>query len=149
MKKLAYLTLTLSLLSACKNGDKNATTSSETDINVVSDFIKAALKGDYEKAKTFMTPDSLSLQRMNNIARVNLSTEEKNGLAAASINIHTVKRVNDSTTIVIYSNSYKNDWDTLRALKSAGKWLVDFNYLFDHDLDSLNKASLNKPDSAR
>jgi len=146
MKKITYFSFLLFCLCACHNGDNTESAGSQSDINVISDFIKAALKGDYDKARTYMMNDSLSLQRMNNIARVNLSPEEKRGLAGASINIHTVNRINDSTTIVIYSNSYKNNWDTLRAFKHQGKWLVDFNYLFDHDLDSLTTYPSNKPD---
>jgi hypothetical protein len=149
MNKIIYCSILLFSLSACKNEDKDGSGNSGTDINVVSDFIKAALKRDYDQAKTYMIPDSLSLQRINNIARVNLSPEETKGLASAVINIHNVKKVNDSTTIVIYSNSFKNNWDTLRALRIQGKWLVDFNYYFDHDLDSLNNAPVNKPDSLK
>jgi hypothetical protein len=146
MKKIVYSSL-LFCLWACNN--ENKTDTSGSDINIVSDFIKAALKGDYEQAKTFMISDSLSLQRMNNIARVNLSAEEKKGLADASIIIHNRIPVNDSTTIVIYSNSYKNNRDTLRALKLNGRWLVDFNYLFDHDMDTLMNSRINKPDSIK
>jgi hypothetical protein len=148
MKKIIYFSsFLLFCLCACNNEDKTETAGS--DINIVSDFIKAALKGDYENAKTFMISDSLSLARMNNIARVNLSAEEKRGLAGASINIHTITRVNDSTTVVIYSNSFKNNWDTLRALKLNGRWLVDFNYLFDHDMDTLINYPVNKTDSIK
>ncbi len=93
-----------------------------------------------------MVPDSVSMERMNNIERVNLSPDEKKGLAAASINIHDINRTNDSTTIVVYSNSFKNNRDTLRALRTKGQWLVDFNYLFDHDTDTLmnRKDTLGK-----
>jgi len=48
---------------------------------------------------------------------------------------------NDSTTITVFSNSYKNDKDTLKIVKQDGQWLVDLKYLFEHDLDT----SLNKP----
>jgi hypothetical protein len=148
MKKIISFSLFLLFcLSACNNEDKTETSAS--DIIVVSGFIKSALRGDYENAKTFMIADSLSLARMNNIARVNLSAEEKRGLAAASIIIHTRIPVNDSTTVVIYSNSYKNNWDTLRALRVNGRWLVDFNYLFDHDMDTLINYPVNKTDSIK
>ena len=73
---------------------------------------------------------------MHAIERVNLSPDEKKGLAAASINIHRVLPINDTATVVIYSNSFKNNWDTLRVIRESGKWLVDFNYLFDHDSDT-------------
>jgi hypothetical protein len=143
MKKILYLSsFLLFCLYACKNEDKNEPTS-ENDVDAVRNFIQAALEGNYEKAKTFMIADSLSMERMSNIERVNLSTEEKKGLASASINVHDIARKNDSMTIVIYSNSFKNNRDTLRAVKLKGQWLVDFNYLFDHDSDTL----MNKKDS--
>jgi hypothetical protein len=142
MKKILYLSSFLLFLFACKNEDKNEP-ASENDVDAVRNFIQAALEGNYEKAKTFMIADSISLERMSNVERVNLSPEEKKGLAAASINVHNITRKNDSTTIVIYSNSFKNNWDTLRAVKLKGQWLVDFNYLFDHGYDTL----VNKKDS--
>lgn len=146
MKKILSFSSFLLFCLACNNDDKKET-GQETDINVITNFIQAALKGNFDEAKSYMITDSMSLQRMNNIARVNLSPEEKRGLSSASINIHTRIPLNDSTTIVIYSNSYKNNRDTLRALKLNGRWLVDFNYLFDHDMDTLLNSRLNKPDS--
>jgi hypothetical protein len=143
MKKILYLSsFLLCCLYACKNEDKKEP-ASENDVDAVRNFIQAALEGNYEKAKTFMVADSISLERMSNIERVNLSADEKKGLAGASINVHNIDRENDSTTVVIYSNSFKNNWDTLRAVKLKGQWLVDFNYLFDHDSDTL----MNKKDS--
>jgi hypothetical protein len=142
MKKIVYLTsFLLFCLSACNEDKKEP--ASENDVDAVRNFIQAALEGNYEKAKTFMLADSISMERMSNIERVNLSPEEKKGLAAASINVHNITRVNDSTTIIIYSNSFKNNWDTLRAVKLKNNWLVDFNYLFDHDNDIL----MNRKDS--
>ncbi|HEY6504749.1 MAG TPA: hypothetical protein VIZ28_12290 [Chitinophagaceae bacterium] len=142
MKKILSLTsFLLFCLYACNEDKKEP--ASENDVDAVRNFIQAALEGNYEKAKTFMLADSISLERMSNIERVNLSPEEKKGLAAASINVHNITRVNDSTTIVIYSNSFKNNWDTLRAVKLKNNWLVDFNYLFDHDNDIL----MNRKDS--
>ncbi|MBL7743274.1 MAG: DUF4878 domain-containing protein [Chitinophagaceae bacterium] len=143
MKKIFYLSsFLLFCFTACKDGDKQ-TSVSENDVDAVRNFIQAALEGNYEKAETFMIHDSVSMDRMNNIKRVNLSAEEKKGLAAASIIVHSITRVNDSATVVIYSNSFKKNQDTLRALRVNGNWLVDFNYLFDHDKDTL----INKPDS--
>ena len=142
MKKILYLSsLLLFCLYACNEVKKEP--ASENDVDAVRNFIQAALEGNYEKAKTFMLSDSVSMERMGNIERVNLSPDEKRGLASASINVHDISRRNDSTTIVIYSNSFKNNWDTLKAVKVKGQWLVDFNYLFDHDSDTL----VNKTDS--
>ena len=66
-----------------------------------------------------------------------IDPDTKRSYREATINIHNVNPVNDSTTIVIYSNSYKNDHDTLRVLRKNTQWLVDLKYLFDHDNDTL------------
>jgi hypothetical protein len=148
MKKIFYLSsFLLFCFSACNNNEE--TPKAENDVDAIRNFIQFALYGDYEKAKTYMLRDSINKEQMNAIERVNLLPEEKKGLATASINIHNVNRVNDSITIVIYSNSYKNNWDTLKAVKQNGQWLVDFNYLFNHDMDTLTNHSINKPDSSK
>lgn len=149
MKKIFYLSsLAVFCFVSCNNNDKQPA-KAENDVDAIRNFIQFALYGDYDKAKTYMLPDSINKEQMNAIERVNLSPEEKTGLSNASINIHNINRVNDSTTVVIYSNSYKNNWDTLKAIKQKGEWLVDFKYLFNHDQDTLIKYSVNKPDSSK
>jgi hypothetical protein len=139
MKRLTILSFSLVIIAACNNGNKDQNPKSENDVDAVRNFIQAALYGDYDKAKTYMLKDSVNVGQMDAVKRVPLSPEEKRGLASASIIIHDVDRVNDSTTIVIYSNSFKNNKDTLRAIKHNNEWLVDLNYLFNHDTDTLNK----------
>ncbi|MEI9945958.1 MAG: hypothetical protein WDN26_17275 [Chitinophagaceae bacterium] len=144
--KISIFSFLLFCLYACNNSKD--TPASESDVDAARNFIQAALEGDFEKAKTFMLTDSLNIERMNAIERVKLSPDEKKGLANASINIHEVSsKVKDSVTIVIYSNSFKNNWDTLKVVKHEGQWLVDFNYLFAHDSDSLSVPLLPKTDS--
>ena len=66
------------------------------------------------------------------------SQENKDGYRSASINIVSIKEpVKDSVTVVIYSNTYKNNPDTLKVIKLNGQWLVDFKYLYLHDSDTL------------
>ena len=148
MKKIFYFFSFLLCFGACNNGN-NETPKAENDVDAIRNFIQFALYGEYEKAKAYMLRDSINKEQMNAIERVNLSPEEKRGLATASIIIHNVNRLNDSTTIVIYSNSFKNNRDTLRAVRQNGEWLVDFNYLFNHDMDTLTNSSVNQPDSSK
>lgn len=141
---LAIYIVCMVMLITCKNKDKQED-KSENDIDAARNFIQSALYGDYKKARTFMLPDSVNEQRMNAIERVNLSPEEKKGLAGASIRILKIKNVvPDSVTVVIFSNSFKNNPDTLKVIKQNGQWLVDFKYLYDHDMDTLFKNSINK-----
>src|SRR5688572_12905185 len=128
MKPTFLFLIVLIFTTACSD-NKKVDTESQTDIDAARDFIRAALDGDFKKARLYMINDSINEERMSLVERVNLSPDEKRGLAASAINIHQVNPVNDSTTVVIYSNSFKNNKDTLRVVKAAGRWLVDFNYL--------------------
>ena len=125
---------------ACKNGDKKATQKSD-DINTAREFIRYALDGKFEDARHYMFNDSINFQYMDAAERTynNSDNETKNGYRGSSINIHEVKPVNDSTTIVIYSNSFKNNRDTLKVIRQSGKWLVDLKYLYEHPLDTISK----------
>jgi hypothetical protein len=140
MKKIIPFAF-LFFITACNDSDKSG---SENDVDAARNFINAALAGDYNKARSFMLRDSANEEHMNLIERVNLSPDEKKGLAGATINIHTIKKLNDSSTVVIYSNSFKNNWDTLKVVRNEGQWLVDFDYLFDHDSDTLAFPSVKK-----
>ena len=131
---------------ACNNGDKDSP-KSENDIDAARNFIRSALDGKFNEAKTFLYNDSSNAQYFDLYERNYQKTDPgiKRSYREATINIHSVKVVNDSTTIVIYSNSYKNDHDTLKVLKKNNQWLVDFKYLFEHDNDSLfNPAAIKK-----
>lgn len=146
MKQILISSFLLFILNACNSKDRRPV-ESENDIDAARNFIQAGLDGDYNKARTYMLPDSANQGRMDIVERMRLSPDEKKGLAGATINIHNVTKQNDSTTIVIYSNSFKNNWDTLRIKKLDEKWLVDFNYLWDHDADTTVKAPLLNIDS--
>lgn len=127
---IIYLLATL-LLLACNTPVKEDE-EAENDLDAARNFIQAALKGNYDKAGEYMLHDAENDEKLNAISRVKLSGDEKQGLWDASINIHNRNLVNDSTSIIVYSNSYyKENKDTLKVVKAGGKWLVDFKYLFE------------------
>lgn len=140
MKKIIYsCSFLLICLYACTNDDRqSSSTTSDSDIDAARNFIQAALVGDFDRAKNFMVNDSLNHEDLNAIERLNerLSREEKEKYQGASIRIHQDRKVNDSTSIIYYSNSYKNKTDSLKVIKKKGEWLVDFKYIF-HKTDSL------------
>lgn len=132
-------------LPACKN-DQKSTGKSENDIDAARNFIRAALDGKFDVARTYLLADSINTNWMDVAERSyrKADPDTKNGYRSSSINIHQVNPVNDSTTVVIYSNSFKNDHDTLKVLKQNGQWLVDLKYLYEHDMDSLYNKPVNK-----
>jgi hypothetical protein len=137
--KICFCSFLLFCLLACKNEDKKEDIA-EDDINAARYFIKAALEGDFDKARIYMINDSLNNQDIDVSERLykeRMKPEDKIKYKGASIIIHDMKRPNDSTTIVYYSNTYRNQKDSLKVLKLDGKWLVDFKYIFKHQPDSL------------
>lgn len=135
------------LLPACKSKDKEPVSSSENNIDAARNFIRAALDGKFEEARSFMLQDSLNTNYMDIAERSYQHTDqaEKDGYRTATIRIFSpVKDINDSTSIVIYSNTYKNDPDTLRVVRVKGQWLVDLKYLFEHDADTLAEPVIQK-----
>ena len=124
--------LAMMFLAGCQGGGEQNV--AENDLDAARGFVQAALKGKYDRAADFMLHDSLNDERLDAVSRMELSSDEKQGLWDASINIHSRKLINDSTSIIVYSNSFhKENQDTLKVVKKDGKWLVDFKYLFDHE----------------
>lgn len=139
MQKTYFLLLLafICLLAGCAN-EENRQVKSENDLDAARNFIRAALDGKFDKAREFLLPDSVNTNWMDVAERSYQKNDEdtKRSYRSSSINIHHVKSVNDSTTVVIFSNSFKNDHDTLKVLKNNGQWLIDLKFLFVHDMDS-------------
>lgn len=141
MKKIVYGFTVLFLgLYACNNADRQPA-SSDSDIDAARNFIRSALDGDFDKAGIYMVNDSLNREDLNAIRRLNerLGPEEKVKYREASIRIHETRKLNDSASIIYFSNSYKNKRDSLKVIKAADKWLVDFKYIFRHPADTLQQ----------
>jgi hypothetical protein len=139
--------LALSLfLFSCKTDDKKSPEISESNIDAARNFIRAALDGKFKEARMYMLTDSVNTNYMDVAERSFKRTDQltKDGYRASSIYIHKKEKLNDSTTIVIYSNSFKNDHDTLRVVRVNEQWLVDLKYLFEHDRDTLMKKPMVK-----
>ena len=127
------------ILHACKDF-KNPAAKAENNIDAASNFIRAALDGKFKVARNYMLEDSANSHFLDVAERIyqGSSQENKDGYRSASINIVSIKEpVKDSVTVVIYSNTYKNNPDTLKVIKLNGQWLVDFKYLYLHDSDTL------------
>ena len=148
MKKFLLLFITASTLGACNN---TAETKKETGPSGLNDatrnFIRAALDGKFEEAKKYMLIDTPNVQYLNIAAGAyqRLDTVKKEGYAESSIIIHSSEeRIKDSLAIVIYSNSFMNNPDTLRVLKQNNNWLVDLKYLYEHDFDTTGQPQVLK-----
>ena len=142
MKQLFKISFLFLLLSGCNNSDKQAaTTTPEDDLDAARNFIRSTLDGNYQTARTLILPDSVNTEWLDIYERSykeKMSAEDKKAYKNASINIHELQKVNDSLSIVHYSNSYfKKDTHQLKMIKTSNRWLVDFKYYFENKKDSL------------
>jgi hypothetical protein len=151
MKKLLQLSSFLLFFTcSCNEGNNDKTNKPVDDLDAARNFVRAALDGDYDKGKKLLLPDSTNFQFFEEYKKshANMNAEEKKKYREASINVHAVTPMNDSVTIMIYSNSYKNNHDTLKMIKAGGHWLVDLKYLFNHEMDTLMNT-INKTDTLK
>jgi hypothetical protein len=135
MKKKLLLPLALGLcLFACKSHQAK----SEDDLDAARNFLKAALDGQFDNAQNYMIRDSTNLGYLD-AARRKYDPKYK----GSAITVYEVTPLNDSASIVIYSNSFKNDKDTLKVLKIKDQWLVDLKYLYQQGMDSVKPIIIN------
>jgi hypothetical protein len=145
MKLLPAFLLISLMLASCNEANKEQT--SDNNIDAARNFIRAALDGKFKEARDYMIQDSVNMNYLEIAERSYRKADAatRNGYRSSSINIHEViEPFKDSISVVIFSNSFKNDHDTLKVLRSNGKWLVDLKYLFEHDSDSTLKNTIKK-----
>ena len=137
----------LFLCVSCKNTDKaKVEDEPENSVDAARDFVRSALDGKFREARAYLLEDSVNTNYMDVAERSyqKASQEVKDGYRTSTIYIHKVDSVNENTSIVVYSNSYKNDHDTLKLLKVNDQWLVDIKYLYEHDRDTVYRQQLPK-----
>jgi hypothetical protein len=145
MKKILSASFLLFFAIACNNNDRKTSEESENDVDAARNFIRSALDGNFSQAKQYMLQDTANLQFLDvaqrNYERAPVQTIES--YKKSSITIYQVNPLNDSTTVVIYYNSFKQDHDTLKVLKKKDQWLVDLKYLYQHGMDTTRSIQSN------
>jgi hypothetical protein len=140
-RKNYFIFLFLSFFIAACTGNDQQNKKAENDIDAARNFIRATMDGDYGKARTFMLVDSLNTQYLDVHERnynERMKPDDKIGYRDASINIHEIKNINDSVSVIYYSNSYfKKDTHQLKVIRLKDEWLVDLKYYFQAKKDSL------------
>jgi hypothetical protein len=120
------------LLSSCTNNSSEEA-SPENDLDAARMFIRDALDGKFQDARQLMVKDSVNENRMTDTERTyeHMSNETKRNYRESSITIYDTRKLNDSTSIVVYSNTFKNMKDSVKVVKKDGSWLVDLKYTFE------------------
>jgi len=96
------------------------------------DFIRFALDGNMKKARIFVLSTADNDRLFDKIEKVynDASSTDKEQYKQASIIINKVEKVDDSTTIINFANSFKRKNQDLKMVKAKGEWWVDFKYTF-------------------
>lgn len=127
--KLFIAILTFMVLTSCNNTHKNPT----TDIDVARSFIKDLLENDFKSAKEFLLDEEMNNQYFE-LSKKEFESKSKEVLEKykeSDIIINELKSVNDSVSVVNYSNSFNKEKKyLLKVVRQNGKWMVDLKYTF-------------------
>jgi type IV secretory pathway component VirB8 len=130
MKKIYSLCLlSIILVSSCNTKREIP----NTDIEVTRAFIKDILENNFKEATDFVLPEDTNDQYLSLFKKYfeSKSKEELEQYKNADIVINEINNINDSVTIVNYSNTYKkNEKNKVKVVRKNGQWLVDLKYTF-------------------
>jgi hypothetical protein len=136
MKKIAFVIVAfLPLYWACSNDEGAQSSAGENDVDAARMFIRSALDGRWKDAKRLIVQDSLGIEFLETAQRDadGRDVTTQRGYREAQIRIHDTRKVSDSISIITYSNTFKNQRDSLKVVNVGGQWLVDLKYLFQRN----------------
>lgn len=94
------------------------------------EFIRASLDGNIRKAQFYLLKDSVNVMlfdKWKTDSYNKLNEEERMSFRQANILPIKIDKLNDSTVLYTYSNTYKNkDTTTVKIVRINKEWLVDF-----------------------
>jgi hypothetical protein len=134
MKFTSLLLLVCCLaISSCNTENK----SPNTDIEVARVFIKDILESNFKDAETFVLKEETN-QQFFELFKKEFESKTKSELESfknADIIINEISPINDSVSIINYSNSFKKDKSNkLKMVRINGQWMVDLKYTFSGNL---------------
>lgn len=133
MKK--YIVLLLAVISIYSCADKKETTPN-TAMDAGRTFIRASLDGDFKTAEPLLLNDTANHQLFDSYKEFysKLPDEKKKKYKEASYEINKMEDINDSTTVINYSNSYMNKPMEIKLVRLNKNWTVDFKYTYSGNL---------------
>jgi hypothetical protein len=107
-----------------------------TAIDTGREFIRASLNGNFEIAEPLVLEDSLNMGLFNSFKMYykKLPNDKKQHYKDASYNINKYLDLNDSVTIINYSNDYMNKPMDIKVVKTKNNWWIDFKYTYSGNL---------------
>lgn len=132
-KQFLFFLLLLPFFWGCSNNAENNSGKPENDVDAARMFIRSALNGRWKEARKLIVPDSANIDDLD-VAERNyterMNAVDQRGYRESQITIHDTRKINDSVSVIIYSNTYKKERDSVKAVNVNGDWLVDLKYSF-------------------
>lgn len=145
MRRLLPIAMALAaLFAAC--GEPEGFRKPEDALDAGREFIRAVLDADYGKAELYILKDEEGtrlFERYKSYMK-NRPEPERLGLKSASILIHSVAAVDDSTTVIEYSNSYSRKHTPMRVVKRSGEWWIDFSHTVSGEATGMPQGDSTK-----
>jgi len=127
MKKFIAI-LCMASMYACSSSDQAGYKKAENAQEAGTEFIRASLDGNYDKAGFYLLKDSTNMllfQKQQTMYK-EMTSKEKNSYKNAAIRPVAITGENDSTVLYkYYHTSNPDDTTTLRIVRRNGDWLVD------------------------
>lgn len=124
----------MSLFVACQEPEGFSV--SEDPLDAGREFVRAVLDGDFEKASLYVcdnAEDKEIFERYKQYMKKQPKSERLQ-FKSASIIVNSVENLNDSATIINFSNSHTMKPADLKVVKEKDEWKVDFSYTFSGNL---------------
>ena len=134
MKRTLFLGIIGCMALTSCNTEKKIT---NTDIEVARGFIKDILENNFKDAETFVLKEETNQQYFELFKKEyeSKSKAELENYKNADIIINEISPVNDSVSIINYSNTFKKDKSNkLKMVRIKGQWMVDLKYTFSGNL---------------
>lgn len=126
IKTLFLFVVAAFVFAACKSKTERPKTALDTGRT----FIRATLDGNLDLAETFVAPDSLNRNVFSSYKEFykTLKAEQKTAYKNAAYTLNSFRELNDSVTMINYSNDYMKKPMEIRLIKQNGQWNVDFSF---------------------
>lgn len=133
LQKILSALFISSILWSC-SGNNNLP---NTDIDVARTFIKDVQQNNFKDAKELLLKEQANVEYIDLLEKHynKKSPAELEKYKDADIIVNEMTPLNDSTTIINYSNSYnKAEKNKLKLVRQNGQWLVDLKYTFSGNM---------------
>jgi hypothetical protein len=126
IKTFAGILLFTMLISCNTQTDQRPSTATDTG----REFIRATLDGDFKKAEALLLNEPQNIQLFDSYKEFygHLSGQQKQAYKNASYNINSFTDLNDSVSVINYSNSYMQKPMNVKLVRKEKIWYVDFKY---------------------